>query len=388
MKRLLTAALASTALVLAACSSTPEAAGEEDTPAAQDMGPLAEYMGWANFDDEASNAKNEEMQRKVEELTASCMKEEGFEYKPVSYENQVYEDPNAEAYKMWGTREFAEKYGYGIAMQRATQDQMNQNPQEWVDPNQEYVEAMSESEQAAYYEALYGSNSGMGMASSAVAVPEETAESSGESSGAESVDPSATAETTEEVSESVEEAPPAEPSEAEAIESAMMPSPEEMGCSGKASAEVYPQSYTQPDDEMNQMWEELNRRTTALEENPELKKATEDWRNCMADKGFPGLTSPMDVNQDLTEELAKLYGETFTDMGDGGYSIDSPEEPVTPDPAELEAFKQKEISQAVADFDCAVGLTELRQKLQFEIEEKFIEEYSEPLARQREMENG
>lgn len=398
MKRLLTAALASTALVLAACSSTPEASGEEEAPAAQDMGPLAEYMGWADFDQESSMAEQEEMQKKVEELTAACMKKEGFEYKPVTYDNQMYEDPNAAAYELWGTREFAEKYGYGISMSRSSQTEMQNEGQEWVDPNQEYIDAMSESEKMAYYDALWGSGAGMGMAmTSAEEVPAaseasaEEAPASGEESTGESSD-APSGEVSESDAETVEEtAPesaPAEPSAGEAEPSMSMPSPEEMGCSGRASAEVYPQSYMEPDDEMNQMWEEMDRRRTALEDTPELKAATQEWTNCLADKGFPGLSNPMDVQQDLNEELAELYGETFTDMGDGGYSIDSPEEPVTPDPADLEAFKQKEIAQAVADFDCSVDMVALRQKLQFEMEEKFIEEYGAQLDRQREMENG
>lgn len=392
MKRLITAALTASALVLAACGSTPEGSGDEDTTAsARDMGPLAEYMGWADFDQEAG--EDDWQQKQVEQLTATCMKEEGFEYKPVD-NNQGYEDPNAAAYELWGTREFAEKYGYGISMNRAAQNQMQNQSQEWVDPNQEYVDAMSESEKVAYYDALWGPGAGLGMAmTSAEAVPAEAPSSAAEAT--DSAETSADAAATDgsessptESTESAESAEPAEPTEIQAEPSMSAPSPEEMGCSGRANAEVYPQAYLAPDDEMNQMWEELDRRRTALEDTPELTKATEEWSNCLADEGFPGLTEPMNVQQDLTEELAKLYGETYTDMGDGGYSIEGPEEPVTPDPADLEAFKQKEISQAVADFDCSVDMVALRQKLQFEMEEKFIEEYGAVLDRQRELENG
>ena len=55
-----------------------------------------------------------------------------------------------------GTRSsFAEQYGYGAT---TSQDMpMNQGDgEEWVDPNADYVATMSETEQAAFYEALYG----------------------------------------------------------------------------------------------------------------------------------------------------------------------------------------------------------------------------------------
>lgn len=393
MKRLITAALTASALVLAACGSTPEGSGDEDTTAsARDMGPLAEFMGYAQYDEEASMAEMEEKQKKAEDLTASCMKAEGFEYNPNVQTWDPSDDPNAEAWKISGTREFAEKYGYGIAMMGANNAAAEGRMEEYVDPNQDILDTMSESERTAWYDALYGPGSGAGMvgsygggaATSAEAVVEETSaadEPAATESGTDtaSADPSAS-----------ESGPPddTESAAAEPVESAFMPSPEEMGCSGKAQAEVWPSSMTNPDDEMNQMWEEFNRRSMAIEDDPELQKMTAEWGNCLADKGFPGHTEARSAQESLQKEWSELHGEKFTATGDGGYSIEAPETPVTPEPTVLEEFKQREIAQAVADFDCSVGLTETRQTLQFAMEEKFVEEYGEVLTRQRELENG
>ena len=58
----------------------------------------------------------------------------------------------------WDSLEFAEQYGYGAT---TSQDMpMNQGAdEEWVDPNADYVATMSETEQQAFYEALYGAQS-------------------------------------------------------------------------------------------------------------------------------------------------------------------------------------------------------------------------------------
>src|SRR5690606_2364200 len=86
----------------------------------------------------------------------------GFEYTPVDWSAMNGGSFSSDELDVqWGTLEFAEQYGYG-----ATTDPWGNQGEEvvdpgaeqeqFVDPNQEYVDSMSETEASAYYAALYG----------------------------------------------------------------------------------------------------------------------------------------------------------------------------------------------------------------------------------------
>src|SRR5690606_32544565 len=128
------------ALTLAACSGGSN--GDDGTTEIE-AGPLDEYFEqmYGDWDEDEGNRQMME----VEEITAECMREQGFEYTPVDYSTQggvsfSSDDLDVE----WGSREFAEQYGYGATTDPwGGQDMPEPEPgQEWVDPNQEYVESM------------------------------------------------------------------------------------------------------------------------------------------------------------------------------------------------------------------------------------------------------
>lgn len=185
---------------------------------AESENPLAALLGW-----EANPIEDRRRQLEVEELTSTCMRDQGFEYEPVDWSAQMnpeddlqFSDPVA----------FGEKYGYGVMRSYELYEIGDGGEgQDFEDPNQEYVNSLSPDEQNAYYEALYGS----GME--------------------------------EPVDEDVE---------------VVDPTPEQMGCSGMASAEVFGDRDLGPE-----VQDALEDYFTNLSSDPRLDEANRAWAACM-----------------------------------------------------------------------------------------------------------
>ncbi len=148
------------------CSSAPS---ETATDGASS--PLAEFLGEDSFtfggDSDEAEARFAEEERGRQELIATCMREQGFEYTPVNFDDVSFFGGGEDGVE-WGSDEWTAKYGLGISTLRFSQDSVGPNlvgndfeasfgPSN--DPNQARIEAMSESEQEAYYTALYGDTS-------------------------------------------------------------------------------------------------------------------------------------------------------------------------------------------------------------------------------------
>ena len=117
--------------------------------------PMSEFFGYEDMDsdEQEQRYRQEEMDR--QQVIAECMRLEGFEYTVFVYDQSFsFESP----YQDMTRREYVEKYGFGIstmfedgfAPPEASPDE------EEINPNDEYVNGLSEAEQEAYYEALYG----------------------------------------------------------------------------------------------------------------------------------------------------------------------------------------------------------------------------------------
>lgn len=247
------------ALILTGCSSGGDG-GDGAPVTAEEYAdtPLQEYMTKLSGGD-TSEADWAAMNRESEEVVAACMLEQGFEYEPVDNTGTSVEMPGDDL--DYTSREYAETYGYGVATTfEESQASAEEQSDEWVDPNQEYVDAMSETERTAYYEALYG-------------VQTEYVEG--------------------------EEPPPYDWTTA--------------GCQGKAQHEVY--------DEVNGAWEmpefsdlqeQINTLYEQVQGDPVLTELQASWASCMADAGYE-YESQMAVYDDLNERMNGVYEQ----MGDG-----------------------------------------------------------------------
>lgn len=131
--------------------------------------PIMDFLGVdtaLDFNSEESEAQFAEQANVAEEKIAQCMREEGFEYTPVDQSSFISFSEGEDGLP-WGSREWAEKYGFGITTQRFSQSEVGPDLLGWddtemqefdeqTDPNQAYVESLSQVERDAYYEALYG----------------------------------------------------------------------------------------------------------------------------------------------------------------------------------------------------------------------------------------
>lgn len=354
-RRLLRGALAvATMGGLAACGNGGSDAGEDGGATTTTISPLAELMGWTNDSPTESRRK----QLRVEELVADCMREEGWEYTPVDWSAQ---DPGSAApdanLQTSDPEAFGEKYGYGIVYYYELYEEPSllgepgaENPgmdPGFQDPNAEYVQSLSESEQTEYYASLYG--------------------------------------------EPIESEPFGDDEDGATAMTAVALSPEEQGCYGVASAEVYPANEiaNDPDiqERMNEYWEDQ-------QNAPELVAAYEAWRECMGDDvdltdpmGDP-VETPNDVwgyldGLKMTAEGLEAEAITQEDMDKGGdwYTMYTDEdgngvgwrgqpEPMTD--AEREDLQATEIALWKQDHACQ---EEARiAEVTSELEQRFVDE--------------
>lgn len=315
------AIFATTALVLAlaGCAGGPGAdkLDYEDSP-------LNEYLSAAwggDLSPEEQQKQIEDQTREQEELIAECMAAEGFEYKPNTQNGGVaFSGDDGE----WDpeSREWVEKYGYGM-VNSPWSEQMEENPpEENTDPNADYIASLSESEQAAYYETLYG------------APPEE-----------EAMEEGATFEYKW----------------------------EDAGCQGSAQHEVQGEDPWQAD-EFADLREKMDKLWSGTQESAEFKELNAAWATCMADAGEPGFKAQSDASTSISDEQQEIYTAAY---GDGTTPPADPENIEDPSKSpEMKKLGEREVELALKDLECReeTSYQEKSLKIQFAQEEKFIAE--------------
>lgn len=325
-------------LMLGACSGgTAASPSSSDAATPRTTGPLDEF-----FAGPSTGLSPEEMtaqERKVQEAVAACMAAEGFKYLPF-----VPSAPEATTvFNDFGTRAFAEKYGYGIST-------FSTDPAPTVqqtDPNQPLVDAMSDSEREAYYAALYGAP--------------VTAMESG------SADP---------------------------ITMTASPAPEDQGCFGQVQPGIYgpaasPDEFSDLFNRMSELYEKTNG-------DPSVAQALDRWRACMADAGHPDLTSVDDPMRQISDRMNQFFSSTpgaspapatpgaTEDLDPPSYTGPNPDDPA------LIQLKTDEIALAVTDFDCreSSGYRAAFDAASLTLQEQFVRDNRAELERYRDAMNG
>lgn len=351
-RTLIAAVTSVTALMLAGCGGD-----DGGSTAEEGESPLAEYMGetaaavqgagagmaFGGGGGEPYEPTEEELQqqREYEEVVASCMAEQGFEYVPNVVTPDEYTSPFEEAYSL-PPDEFAAEYGYGVSTLRVEEADLPE------DPNQEIRESLSPEAREAYEEALTGDLSG--------------------------------------------------PVEVEEGEEPTPPSIEDRGCFGQASAEVFGVDESQmfgPRSEFQGLMQDLSRLAQRVQNDPRVAEATEQWQQCMADAGYPDFERVDGPRQSVFQRMAELQGI-------GGPPTEAPPEggaegeegsesagavvmdPQEIDPADLEELQEYELAVANADFDCREEhYTDIAEEVRYELEEEFVEEHRAELEQYR-----
>jgi len=355
------------ALLVAACGgggggAEPEAS-EDSTPGEET---LADFFGYANEDPEAAEAEYREQESRIQESIRQCMAGAGFEYQPVLPPEGSYGFVDEE----FDEGEWVRTQGFGITTWYGNEEALTpERTEEWVDPNQEMLEAMSESESQAWYEALYGTE-------------EEQAEDM-----VTEVDP----ETGEEYQVSYGFG---------------------AGCSGEAYEAEYGEQQATED-----LWMELNPEMEAMYErvqaDPRIVELDAEWSACMAEAGyeyesmsqmqetiyqdfqtrFDAIVGPNGGYPDpfegwAQEEIDAFFEEKTQEEIDAFFAEAEETSRADVDMEALAALQQEEIDMAVADFDCRGDYYEVYQEVSEDYEAEFVEQNREILEQIREAQGG
>lgn len=320
-----TIAAAALALVVSGCSSNAKPAADE-----YPMGPLDEYMSTLWDGEEYTQERMDKEFAEIEDLVAACMSKEGFEYTPNPNGGGVMYSEEDDDGPAWGSVEFAKQYGYGIidSPGMSGMAQSSDSTQEYVDPNQDYIDSLSESEQQAYYEVLWGP----GPSEEEMALMEE----------GESFDYNW----------------------------------ETAGCQGAAQHKVQQSqdSYTaaMEDPEFADLMTSMQDFYTALYENNEKMQALDrQWFDCMSEAGYTEFPTRMDTSMVLSNEWNT---EAYPEVAEG-------EEWKEPSDEAKKKFQEREIAVATADAKCVekIGYDEKAQKINTDAQQVFVDEHKDKL---------
>ena len=294
-----------------------EGSGNGDGAGEEEPDSLADFFGFDFDDPDSAAAFSAEMERRVQESIATCMAQEGFEYIPAVRTQGGF------GFSVQDEETFARERGFGITTFIGVEDAFLSSDEDWVDPNAEIVQSLSDSEREAYNEVLYGESFEFGDGG---------------------------------------------PGDGPGVVDDLFGS----GCTGEAFQEVYG-AWAQVFTELAPQFEELQQRVQA---DPRFKEANEQWASCMADRGFPYDSQDAmveQVNEEFSRRLEEITGpgdfDPFAEMSEEEieeFMAERSEDEIADffdlaqqealgsiDQDALEALQQEEIDIAVASFECA-----------------------------------
>ena len=309
------AAVAALTLLLSGCAGSDEDTGET-AEATEQTSPLSEYLDvlyGGDLSPEEQERKAAEEQARVEELVAECMQEQGFEYTPQTFSGGYVSSSDVE-YEP-DDRDWVAQYGYG-----AVNSPFNEEPvpeEEYVDPNADYLESLSESEQQAFYEALSG---------------------------------------------------PAPDEDELAEDGSYEYDWTTAGCQGAAQHEVSGEDLSQSD-EFESLFAAIDEHYTGMASWPGMAELDAEWAACMDAAGHGGHATQTDAVNSVYEELNRFYEDVAT--SEDGVPTGEP------DQAALDALAEREVELALADLDCReeVDYRDRSTEITREVEEQFIEDH-------------
>ncbi|HZJ48228.1 MAG TPA: hypothetical protein VFD97_04220 [Acidimicrobiia bacterium] len=299
-----------------------EASGEDLT--------LSDFVpGAVAFGDEAdAEQQYRQQEREAQDKIAACMAAEGFEYVPYvpNQDQGGFAKPDTQ-------EEYVAQYGFGIATMMLEDRRMDEadyiEAEMAKDPNNAIVEAMSDSEQEAYYEALYGVREEFGFR-------EESTDGSPRTTIA-----------------------PVEPG----------------GCQSLAYDEMFdPEAQTEFYEQFGPMMEDIY---SNLESDTRITELDGKWSSCMAENGYD-FKDESDAQTFLLrrlEEVGAITGLEIDPSGNGwSYGIGE-WGPGSPTEAAVKEIGAEELAMAKVSFDCSGDRDEVFQEVYQEAEQRFIAEH-------------
>lgn len=337
-------------LALAGCGNGQDpAAVTGDQKSAKS--PLAEYMGEGFVSSGGGGIRiavragggqeptEEDLakQRKVEDATAACMKDAGFEYVAVPPESQPKSKFN-DAFNLPPDK-FAEQYGYGVS----TIDWSKAAPgNDDSNPNTKIRAALSPTAQKAYDKSLNGPNAGP---NGLIAVG--PSDGDGKATGAKT----------------------------------------DLGCRGKAAEEVYGKGADRADTfkKYDSLFKDIQALSKRIDADQRVVDATSAWSDCLADAGHPGFKKAHDPREQVSQKLDELTGnKPPAKNGTGKTLVQGPPSFDKVDATKLADLRKFEIALAVDDQKCKAKVyDEPYKKAQYELEQEFVNQHKAELEAYR-----
>lgn len=341
-------------IALTGCGGTTDA-GSGENPALES--PLVEFAGEGfavSADTEAGQEQVAEQLRQVNEQVVECMAAEGWEFIPDDDTDMVFfEDVGGDGLE-WGSREWTERYGFGISTQMLPQESVGPEligyndstsgdfDDDYVDPNADYVESLSEPDREAYYRDLYGEDDGPDI--------------------------------TEDMTEEEMDAAFDEWAESRVV-SGCYPAAEEAVYSAEESF------YAAFGDEMDDMWEQISN-------DARIAQAAAEVQACVADDGLE-YTTIDDAVTEISERSSAIEQRLWSSMpqpteDEMALMTDAELDDLFRTPTELSAqdksalaeIQADEIALAIAVYDCGGGMQEqsdLYNEIRIEYEQRFVD---------------
>lgn len=363
--------------------SDPSADEDESGDPADEPESLADFLGVAGgfgfgSDPEEQRAQYTRQEQRVQELIAECMAQEGFEYIPA-----VRPIPDA-AFRGFDSEEFAREQGFGVTTTFGDTGPGFLDVDDWTDPNQAIVDALSESERQAYYDTLY----------QPAAFPDAGNDGDFASSGSSSA--SASTSVTGEI-------------DSDTVEEAEIYGAFGSGCSDRAYAEVYAL------EDFEELYEQLDLESMyeRIEADPRSQAMFEEWSQCMADRGYDypspetmyesvytdfqarleeiggspgGFLDPFEGLSD--EEIEELFTNLSPEEVNDLYLQAQQEAAQNVDQDALAALQAEERALAVANAQCTADMQQQIEELTREYETALINDNRALLEQYRASQRG
>ncbi len=301
--------------------------GEAKDPGSTSDGPsLSDFIpGYPEFNESSAEQDALRQEREVQDKIAACMAAEGFEYIP------YIPNEDESGYMMVGSQEeWVEQYGFGIATMML-EDQREYDEEAMAaemakDPNNAIVDAMSASEQNAYYTALYG---------------EQPLYEEYEESG-------------------------------DVVATTTMAAITPSGCQSMAYEEVYDQGAVGEFYELfgAQMMDVYS----GIESDPKIVTLNGEWSSCMANQGYDFATES-DAQIHIMRRLEEVGAITDLDISENGWGYGSEGfEPGSATEAAVREIATEELVIAKASLECWGDREKVYEEVIRDAERRFIEE--------------
>lgn len=313
----------------------PSGAGQSGSPeaTATSAGDDAERPTTITAALAARNAELAENRLVVEAAVQACMTAQGFEYTPSASGGDVFVGAVDGG-------DFVEQFGYGVStLTGGPLPDLGLGAGASEDPNQAYVQSLSDSQRDAYYEALHGV---------APDGPSFTGDDSSSSGGG--------------------------PSVTEGTSGGFVFGGSG-GCTAEANLEVYGEE--QPLAFGADLFDGLQEISAQVDADPRMLTAWESWASCMADAGYP-FADEDEIVRDLGARFTAITGQD-SPRASGGFAIitDEAADPAEPDydVVALEALQDEEREIAALGQGCREDhVDDVESEVRDELERSYLKD--------------